>query len=321
MLAAAARRGADVRGLIWRSHLDRFQFSAEENRHLGDEIEAAGGQCLLDMRVRPGLAPPEARRAAPSAAAGARCRLRRRHRPVPQPPGRRAPPRRPAAPADGRGLRSPPPWHDVQLAIRGPAVGDVETVFRERWEDPAPLSRNPVHRRRDSSPGAPDARLPAAAAGPAVGGQRRGAAPAHLSGPPPRVPVRPAGERSVARAYSKALARARSLIYLEDQYLWSADVARVFAERAGREPGLRLIAVIPGSPTRTAGSSLPPNLVGRGSLAMLHAAGGDRFAVYGLENEAGTPSTCTRRSASSTTPGPASARTTSTGDPGPTTAS
>jgi phosphatidylserine/phosphatidylglycerophosphate/cardiolipin synthase-like enzyme len=53
VFAAAARRGADVRGLIWRSHLDRFQFSASENRHLGSEIEAAGGQCLLDMRVRP----------------------------------------------------------------------------------------------------------------------------------------------------------------------------------------------------------------------------------------------------------------------------
>ena len=32
---------------------------------------------------------------------------------------------------------------------RGPAVGDVETVFRERWDDPQPLSRNPVHRLAD----------------------------------------------------------------------------------------------------------------------------------------------------------------------------
>lgn len=31
-----------------------------------------------------------------------------------------------------------PPWHDVQCAISGPAVYDAETVFRERWEDPAP---------------------------------------------------------------------------------------------------------------------------------------------------------------------------------------
>ena len=53
VLAAAAARGVVVKGLVWRSHLDRFRFSAAENRHLGDEIEAAGGECLLDMRVRP----------------------------------------------------------------------------------------------------------------------------------------------------------------------------------------------------------------------------------------------------------------------------
>jgi hypothetical protein len=53
VFAAAASRGVDIRGLVWRSHWDRFQFSANENRHLGEEIEAAGGQCLLDMRVRP----------------------------------------------------------------------------------------------------------------------------------------------------------------------------------------------------------------------------------------------------------------------------
>ena len=36
-----------------------------------------------------------------------------------------------------------PPWHDVQAEISGPAVYDVESVFRERWEDPAPLPKPP----------------------------------------------------------------------------------------------------------------------------------------------------------------------------------
>jgi hypothetical protein len=54
VFAAAARRGVDVRGLVWRSHWDRLAFSAAENRRLGDEINDAGGQCLLDMRVRTG---------------------------------------------------------------------------------------------------------------------------------------------------------------------------------------------------------------------------------------------------------------------------
>ena len=35
------------------------------------------------------------------------------------------------------------------------------------------------------------------------------------------------GERSIARGYTKAVPRARRLIYLEDQYLWSKEVARV----------------------------------------------------------------------------------------------
>jgi len=29
-------------------------FSEQENRHLGEEIDRAGGECLRDMRVRPG---------------------------------------------------------------------------------------------------------------------------------------------------------------------------------------------------------------------------------------------------------------------------
>src|SRR5690242_4283261 len=51
VLSAAAGRGVVVKGLIWRSHLDKLQFSAEENRHLGAAVEAAGGEALLDMRV------------------------------------------------------------------------------------------------------------------------------------------------------------------------------------------------------------------------------------------------------------------------------
>jgi phosphatidylserine/phosphatidylglycerophosphate/cardiolipin synthase-like enzyme len=31
----AARRGVVVKGLMWRSHFDRFAFSEQENRHLG----------------------------------------------------------------------------------------------------------------------------------------------------------------------------------------------------------------------------------------------------------------------------------------------
>ena len=44
VFAAAARRGVDVRGLVWRSHWDRLAFSAAENRRLGDEVNDAGSR-------------------------------------------------------------------------------------------------------------------------------------------------------------------------------------------------------------------------------------------------------------------------------------
>jgi len=53
-LTAAARRGVDVRGLLWRSHWRHFGFHADKARFLGEEIGEAGGQCLRDMRVRTG---------------------------------------------------------------------------------------------------------------------------------------------------------------------------------------------------------------------------------------------------------------------------
>ncbi|MFC7480451.1 hypothetical protein ACFQX7_10945 [Luedemannella flava] len=45
VLAAAARRGVLVKGLIWRSHSDRLHFSAAANRRLADELRAAGATC------------------------------------------------------------------------------------------------------------------------------------------------------------------------------------------------------------------------------------------------------------------------------------
>ena len=83
----AAERGVVVKGLMWRSHLDKFAYSEEENQHLGDAIEQAGGEVLLDQRVRFGGShhqklvvlrhPGRAR---------TRRRVRRWHRPVPLAP-------------------------------------------------------------------------------------------------------------------------------------------------------------------------------------------------------------------------------------------
>jgi phosphatidylserine/phosphatidylglycerophosphate/cardiolipin synthase-like enzyme len=292
-LSAAAARGALVKGLIWRSHLDRFQFSEEENRHLGEEIEAAGGTCVLDMRVRAGGShhqklvvlrhPGRPERDVAYVGGIDLCHGRR------DDAGHEGD----AQPVRMASAYGPlPPWHDVQLAIQGPAVGDVEAVFRERWCDPAPLTRNPVRRLGDLIHGADT---------------RPGPLPRQLPDPPPcgphavqvlrtypyrhpRYPFAPYGERSVARGYLKALARARHLIYLEDQYLWSAEVAAPFARALATRPTLHMIAVVPMFPDQEGRWAQATQAQARGAaLAALRAAGGDRFAVYCIENQAGTP--------------------------------
>ena len=57
VLARADERGVDVRGLVWRSHLERFGFTSAENRRLGEELQSHGAEALLDMRARVGGSP------------------------------------------------------------------------------------------------------------------------------------------------------------------------------------------------------------------------------------------------------------------------
>ncbi len=289
----AARRGVVVKGLLWRSHWDRLRFSEAENRHLGEIIEAAGGECLRDMRVPPGGSHHQKL-------------VVLRHRAEPRRDvafvggidlcwGRRDDASHDGDPqgvpmAEVYGAR--PPWHDVQAAIRGPAVGDVEAVFRERWEDPGPLTRNPVHRLADlfrHEDTRPDPLPPQFPDPPACGPHavqllrtyaHRGT----------RYPFAPRGERSIARGYLKALRRARSLIYIEDQYLWSPEIAESFAEALRANPELLMIGVLPLHPDQDGPLAGTPQVLGRNqALSVLERAGGDRFAVYGIENARGVP--------------------------------
>jgi phosphatidylserine/phosphatidylglycerophosphate/cardiolipin synthase-like enzyme len=292
-LCDAATRGAVVKGLIWRSHLDRLSFSEQENRHLGEEINAAGGECLLDMRVRPGgshhqkfvvLRHPGRPELDIAFVGGIDlCHSRRddaEHRGDVQ--------RQPMAKVYG----DRPPWHDIQLALRGPAVGDVEATFRERWNDPAPLTRNPVDvvseivRGDDRSPG----RLPAPLPDPEPVGTANVQMLRTYGNRHPGYPFAPDGERSVALAYNKVVARARSLIYVEDQYLWSGEIVRCFADALRANKRLHFIAVIPHHPDQDGRFSMPPNLVGRQqAIDELKRAAPDRVAIYGIENHQSTP--------------------------------
>ena len=295
VLGRADERGVDVRGLVWRSHNGSIGFTARENAQLGRALQRRGAEVILDMRVRTGGSHHQKlvvirHRDDPSrdvAYVGGidLCHSRRdgaAHRGDPQ-----------ALDSMADEYGATPPWHDIQAAISGPAVHDVETVFRERWEDPTTLRRSPIVLLRDRLRGldtSPDP-LPEQLPPPPPAGRhavqllrtypdlRQGRDYAFARG----------GERSVARGYTKAVERARRLIYVEDQYLWGDHVGNVFVEALRRHRDLHVVAVVPMHPDVT-GLNRTAQLVGRRRAMLdMHRTAPDRVAVYGLENAAGTP--------------------------------
>jgi phosphatidylserine/phosphatidylglycerophosphate/cardiolipin synthase-like enzyme len=293
VLIDAVRRGVGVYGLIWRSHPRLAHFAEKDNTNLARSVNRAGGELVLDERVRRGGSHHQkivvVRSRAPSGSTAFvggidLCHGRHddsTHRGDPQ-----------AIALDPRyGAR--PPWHDVQLELAGPAVADVDFTFRERWEDPTPLDhRNPwrlLMRRLTHQPRRPGP-LPAASIESPECGDHAVQVIRTDPAKRPSYPFAPEGERSVARAYLKAFRRARGLVYVEDQYLWSARAARALADALIREPDLRVVAVVPRHPDRAGRISGAANRVGRERfMQIVGRAGGDRFAVYDLENVDGTP--------------------------------
>jgi phosphatidylserine/phosphatidylglycerophosphate/cardiolipin synthase-like enzyme len=294
LFRAAAERGVLVKGLMWRSYPNKLQFNEEQNRHLAEAIERAGGEVLLDQRVLLGGSHhqrlvvlrhlEEPHRDTAFIGGIDLCHSRRddaSHRGDPQ-----------AVQMSGRyGER--PPWHDVQLQLRGPVVGALDTTFRERWTARAPLNVfNPLEWLRDRFQDADVARRPL---------------PEKPSDPPPCGPhavqvlrtygdalinyeFAKQGERTIARGYTKAVRRARRLIYLEDQYLWSEEVAKLLAGALTANPELQLVAVVPRYFDLEGGLGRPPTVVGR-QLAVdaCRRAAPDRVHVFDVENHEGTP--------------------------------
>lgn len=296
LLAKLARAGVEVRGLVWRSHGERVSapMSGRSNQHFSREVNDAGGEVLLDQRVRLFGCHHQKlvvirRRDAPSRdvafVGGIDLSHSRRddaeHAGDPQ-----------AVDMDPRyGKR--PPWHDAAIELHGPVVADVLELFAERWNDPHPLDhRTPygmvLHRLarmpRHPQP-LPETAQPPPPAGPhavqllRTYGVRR-----------PPFPFAPEGERSIARAYAKAFARARSLIYIEDQYMWSSEVAAGIAGAVEENPGLNVIAVVPRYPDSDGVLGGPPKRAAQvRAIGIMRRAAPDRVGVFDLENRAGTP--------------------------------
>ena len=294
LLSAAAGRGVLVKGLMWRAHRGQTDYSETENRQLGEVVSAAGGEVLLDQRVRRAGShhqklvvlrhPGRPDRDVAFAGGIDLCHARRddsRHR------------------GDPQGLQLAqqygpnPPWHDVQLELRGPVVGALDTTFRERWTDPRSLDTdNPGSWLEDKLRGADLAADPLPRQPP----DPESAGPCHVQvlrtypAIRPRTPYAPKGERSVARGYAKAFRRARRLIYLEDQYMWSPHIAQLLAGALRDNPRLELVIVVPRHPDVDGRFALPPNNVGRlEAIQTCSRAAPDRVHVFDLENDEGTP--------------------------------
>jgi phosphatidylserine/phosphatidylglycerophosphate/cardiolipin synthase-like enzyme len=293
VLAAAARRGVMVKGLLWRSHMDRLGFSAKENRHLGVQVNAAGGEVLLDQRVRLGgshhqklvvIRHAERRERDVAFVGGVDlCHSRRDDADHHGDHQRQA-----MAPVYG----DRPPWHDAQIAVQGPAVGDLEFSFRERWDDRSPLSRDPMGilhdllRHTDRKAGA----LPPMAADPERCGTHSVQVLRTYARRHGGYPFAAEGERSVALGFRKAIQRARRLVYIEDQFVWSTEIANVFAAALKASPSLHLIVLLPRYFDQASTLTLRPNQVGREqAVSVLKGAAGDRVAIYDIENVAGVP--------------------------------
>ncbi len=296
VLSDLARSGVEVRGLVWRSHGERVKapISSASNEMLGREINEAGGEVLLDQRVRAFGSHHQKffvirHRDDPSRdvafVGGIDLSYSRRddvaHAGDPQ-----------AVDMDPRyGKR--PPWHDAALELRGPVVADVLTVFAERWNDPHPLDhRNPYRmmlQRWADMPRHPKP-LPEAAAPPPPAGPHAVQLLRTYGRKRPPFPFAPKGERTIARAYTKAFARARSFIYIEDQYLWSREVAASIAKALARNPRLQVIVVLPRFPDQDGALTGPPSRLGQlRAISMLRRVAPDRVGVFDLENAAGTP--------------------------------
>ncbi len=302
VLGRAAARGVDVRGLVWHSKVAAVADAGEgDNAEFGERLRAHGVEAWLDMRVRNRGSHhqklvvlrhrDDATRDVAFVGGIDLCHSRRddaRHGGDPQPFEMAAE------------YGATPPWHDIQAEISGPAVHDVETVFRERWEDPAPLDGSPRRwwgLRRSSSP--------------ATQGPMPSPLPPQLPPPPPVLggahvvqllrtyanlpssrdyPFARGGERSVARGYTKAIERARRLVYVEDQYLWGRHVAQMFTDALERHPDLFIVGVVPLYPDLEGVLGRLPQLEGRRrAMQGLLRKYPDRVAIYGLENHAGTP--------------------------------
>jgi phosphatidylserine/phosphatidylglycerophosphate/cardiolipin synthase-like enzyme len=156
-------------------------------------------------------------------------------------------------------------WHDVATRVRGPVVGDVDGHFRSRWREVAGEDLGPA-----TQPGPVD----------------DGVALQIVRTVPESVyDFLPQGDFRVLESYVRALRSAQSLIYLENQFLWSPEIVEILEEKLRNPPSadFRIVVMLPRKPNNGGDDT-------RGQVARLVAVddGGGRFLAATTRQRAGS---------------------------------
>jgi phosphatidylserine/phosphatidylglycerophosphate/cardiolipin synthase-like enzyme len=120
-------------------------------------------------------------------------------------------------------------WHDAVVRMEGPAVTDVAEHFRTRWAEiagerlPAPTVPEPVG----------NAEL-----------QIVRTVPEKVYGAVPK------GDFRILESYAAAFRSAERFIYVENQFLWSPEIAEILREKLVHppRPDFRMLFVLPANP-------------------------------------------------------------------------
>ena len=154
-------------------------------------------------------------------------------------------------------------WHDASSCVRGPAVGDVAAHFAARWRE---VTGEHVE----------DTALPAAAGEVELQVVR--------TVPDKVYDFLPQGDFRIVEGYTRALRSARKLVYLESQFLWSAQVVEILAGKLRDPPSdaFRVVALLPAKPNNGADTT-------RGQLGVLADAdnGQGRFLATTISARSG----------------------------------
>jgi phosphatidylserine/phosphatidylglycerophosphate/cardiolipin synthase-like enzyme len=146
-------------------------------------------------------------------------------------------------------------WHDVATRLQGPAVADVASHFRVRWQELT----------GEQLPVTP----PPARAGDSTVQVVRTVAEGmyeHF----------PKGEFRIFESYMRAIHGARELIYLENQFLWSPELVDVIADKLRHPPtpDFRVVILLPAKANNGAEDT-------QGQLGVLLEADGGQGRVLG----------------------------------------